>query len=272
MKIENRTFLVSGGAAGLGLATVRMLLQANAYVSILDIGTPPEPILDPSSATSTSSPPNSRVLFHRVDVGNVDDIEKAVEKTVEWTKETGAPLGGVVSSAAIGVAELIINSKGEPHTAKSWEKTLDVNLHGVFHLTRFTLKHLVRQPAERTEDGERGVVVMIASSAAYEGQPGQLAYSATKGALIAMTLPMARDLARHHIRVVTISPSPFTTALTAQFKPKVAQAVQRQALLFPKRYGRPEEFAETVKWIFECPYVNGEVIKLTGGTRVPVML
>ncbi|KAJ3865341.1 hypothetical protein EV359DRAFT_72474 [Lentinula novae-zelandiae] len=115
----------------------------------------------------------------------------------------------------------------------------------------------------KVSDGERGVIVMIASTVAYEGQAGQIAYAASKGAIRSMTLPMARDMSRYGVRVVTIAPGPFKTPMTR---------LEKEAVLFPKRYGMPEEFAATVRWILECPYVNGETFKLTGGTRVPAML
>lgn len=164
-----------------------------------------------------------------------------------------------------------------------------MNLTGTFNLTRLAVKHLINVPAEEGADGERGVIIMVGSTVAVsfpcpskapisflpsttqnEGQQGQIAYAASKGAIRSMTLPMARDLSRHSIRVVTISPSPFITPMTSQFTPATAHNIQSQGLLFPKRYGLPCEFAKTVRWILECPYVNGETIDLTGGTRVPM--
>ncbi|EEB94191.1 hypothetical protein MPER_07034, partial [Moniliophthora perniciosa FA553] len=120
-----------------------------------------------------------------------------------------------------------------------------------------------------TADAERGVIVMISSTVAYEGLVGQIAYAASKGAIRSMTLPMARDLARYNVRVVTLAPGPFTTPMTGQFTPKVTEGLHRDAVLYPRRYGKAEEFAHTVKWILECPYINGENYKLTGGLRVP---
>ena len=169
---------------------------------------------------------------------------------------------------------------------------MDVNLTGTFNLTRIVCKYLVMVPSEGP-DGERGVVVMVASTAAvrwysvrhfpfssfakkivlssstqFEAQPGQVAYAATKGALVSMTLPMARDLEPHGIRVVTIAPSAFTTPMVTIMKPKVREGISRN-LLFPRRMGEPREFGQTIKWILECPYVNGETIRLSGGSRFP---
>ena len=168
---------------------------------------------------------------------------------------------------------------------------MDVNLTGTFNLTRIACKHLVKVPPEGP-DGERGVVVMVASSAAvrpfsalpfflctntvfattqFEGQTGQVAYSATKGALASMTLPMARDLERYGIRVVTIAPGVFVTPMMMTMNKKAQESVTRE-LLFPRRMGEPREFAQTVKWIIECPYVNGETIRLSGGSRIPAKM
>jgi 3-hydroxyacyl-CoA dehydrogenase / 3-hydroxy-2-methylbutyryl-CoA dehydrogenase len=186
----------------------------------------------------------------------------------------------------------IIGANGQPHSLDVWNFTMDVNLTGTFNLTRIACKYLVMVPSEGP-DGERGVVVMVASTAAvrwysvrhflfspfakkmalssstqFEAQPGQVAYAATKGALVSMTLPMARDLEPHGIRVVTIAPSAFTTPMVTIMKPKVREGISRN-LLFPRRMGEPREFGQTVKWILECPYVNGETIRLSGGSRFP---
>jgi NAD(P)-dependent dehydrogenase (short-subunit alcohol dehydrogenase family) len=170
-----------------------------------------------------------------------------------------------------------------------WNLAIDINLTGTFNLTRIACKHLVKVPTEGP-DGERGVVVMVASSAAvrscstplffflfsstdtstsqFEAQPGQVAYAAAKGALVSMTLPMARDLERYGIRIVTIAPGAFITPMTSVMSKKTQESVSRD-LLFPRRMGEPREFAQTVKWILECPYVNGETIRLSGGSRLP---
>ncbi|KAJ3786490.1 3-hydroxy-acyl-CoA-dehydrogenase [Lentinula aff. detonsa] len=289
MKISNRTFVVSGGSSGLGLATVRDLLQGNAYVAVLDLSSVPSDLI--ADEGSSNNIQKRRLLYIKMDVTQEDQVESAVDRVVEWSKSTGAHLGGVINGAGIAAAELTINRRGQPHSTRTWDRVLAVNLTGTFHLTRLVAKHLVTVPREyqllQTEgaageskgaegmeesDGERGVIVMIASTVAYEGQAGQIAYAASKGAIRSMTLPMARDMSRYGVRVVSIAPGPFKTPMTGQFSQSMTSRLEKEAVLFPKRYGTPEEFAATVRWILECAYVNGETLKLTGGTRVPTML
>ncbi|KAH9000175.1 AICARFT/IMPCHase bienzyme [Lactarius akahatsu] len=222
MKIEDRTFIVSGGSSGLGLATVETILHEKGYVAIVDLKGPD---------LSSFGPASSRVHFWELDISQVEDITRVVEQVVLWTKETGSQLGGVINCAGVGTA------------AKEF------NLTGTFNLTRLACKYLAKVPPEGPDE-ERGVVVMVASAAAFEGQPGQTAYSATKGALVSMTLPMARDLERFGIRVVTVAPGAFITPMSNVMSKKVKESLARD-LLFPRRMGEPHEFAQTVKWIVE---------------------
>ncbi|KAJ6580874.1 hypothetical protein B0H19DRAFT_486894 [Mycena capillaripes] len=259
MKVENRTFVVSGGSSGLGLATVQDLIDAKARVVILDRA-------EPQEAFTTD-----RVLFIRIDITRLDDVALAVKDAVAWTKQTGAILGGVINCAGIGANEAIIDARGKPHSVENWERHLAINLTGPFNLTRLVLEHLIRVPPE-DGDGERGVVILVSSTAAYEGMPSTVAYAATKGAIRSLTLPMARDCSRFGVRVVTIAPGPFVTPLTGQWTPKVTTGMMQEALLFPRRYGVPSEFAATVRWVLECAYINGESIKMTGGGRLPARL
>jgi len=258
MKVENRTFLVSGGSSGLGLATVYDLLLQKAFVSIVDRSPPPEALL---------SSPN--VKFYKTDITELSEVTSAVNKTVEWTSRSGAPLGGVINCAGVATAAKIIDAHGQPHSLDIWEFTIAVNLTGSFNLTRLVLEHLVKVDPETGSDGERGVVIFVSSAAAFEGQPGQTAYAATKGALRSMTLPLSRDLARHAIRVVTIAPGVFDSSMTANFPVKTRKRLENESIVYPKRFGQPEEFARTVRWILDCPYVNGETIRLSGAGRLP---
>ncbi|PPQ94437.1 hypothetical protein CVT25_002528 [Psilocybe cyanescens] len=258
MKAENRTFVVSGGSSGLGLATVQELLSQKAYVAIVDRSPPHD---------SISSSPN--VKFYQTDITVLAEVASAVGNTVEWASSTGAPLGGVINCAGVGTASKIIDAHGKPHDLELWDFTIAVNLTGSFNLTRLVLEHLVKVTPEEGSDGERGVVVLVASAAAFEGQPGQTAYSASKGALRSMALPMARDLARHAIRVVTIAPGVFDSSMTANFPAKTRRSLEHEGIVYPRRFGQPCEFSKTVMWILDCPYVNGETIRLSGGGRLP---
>ncbi|KII95333.1 hypothetical protein PLICRDRAFT_34176 [Plicaturopsis crispa FD-325 SS-3] len=258
MKIENRTFIISGGSSGLGLATLEDLLRTpRAHVAVVDLSPPPAPYdKDP------------RVRFFRMDITKLEQVEQAVEDAVKWTEETGAALGGVINCAGVGTAAKIIDAHNEPHSLDLWNFTIAVNLTGTFNLTRLALKHLVRVAPEDTADKERGVVVLVASSAAYEAQQGQVAYSASKGAVNTMALPLARDLARHHIRAVSIAPGVFESNMTRQMPEPVRKSLATKSLAYPFRFGDPPEFAQTVRWILECPYVNGESIRLSGAGRL----
>jgi len=212
-------------------------------------------------------------MYAQTNITVLSQVESAVNQVVSWTTTTGAPLGGLINGAGIALGGQIVDRKGEMHSVPDWDHVLAVNLSGTFHLTRLVAKYLICVPKEDTLDGERGVIIMISSSTAYEGQAGQVAYAAAKGAINSMTLPMARDLSRHNVRVVTVVPSPFETPMTNNFfSERTAAGLKKSAMLFPQRYGLPQEFAETVKWILECPYVNGENYRLSGGARVPAIL
>lgn len=242
------------------MATVEQLISAGGYVALLDRATPSSDVLS-----------SAQVKFFELDISIVPDLEAAVEQAVEWSQTTGALLGGVINCAAIGGREPIVNSDGETFPEKLWDRMLAVNLSGTFHLTRLASKHLVKVPPEGS-DSERGVIIMTSSTAASEGQTGQVAYSACKGAIDAMLLPLARDLAAYGIRVVSIAPAGFATPMLLKFPKPVVDGIVNSWSLYPKRLGDPSEFASTVMWILQCGYVNGETIRLSGGTRVTATL
>ncbi|KAG6834716.1 hypothetical protein H0H93_007847, partial [Arthromyces matolae] len=248
-------------SSGLGLATVLDLLSSQAFIAIVDLS-------PPSASTSL---PSSNTRYIKTDITDVAQVQAAVDATVQWTQETGAPLGGVINCAGVATAAKILDASNEPHGLDLWDFAIAVNLTGSFNLTRLVLPHLVKVKPEDTSDGERGVVVFVSSSAAYEGQPGQTAYAATKGALRSMALPMARDLARHSVRVVTIAPGVFASSMTDMMPPKTKRSLEKD-LVYPQRFGQAEEFAKTVRWILDCAYVNGETIRLSGAGRLPAKL
>ncbi len=222
--------------------------------------------------------------FFAVDVTDTESIEAAVKGTVAWiATTTKKPLGGVVPAAGVGFPGLILDRKLKPLPLPSFDFVLNINLRGTVDLVRLVLpymagggeglddtaKALVGRP--EGADGERGVVIMVASSAAFEGQMGQVAYSASKGAVAAMTLPMARDLSRHGVRVVTIAPSMFDTSMAQAMTDKVKASLLK-SMEFPKRPGQAEEFAILVRHIIENPMLNGTVIRLDGASRMPARL
>jgi len=256
MKISERTFVVSGGSSGLGKATVEMLLDEGAFVCILDLN---------DSQQCWKKPGN--VKFFKSDITQVSEIEQAIKETMEWIALTGAPLGGVINCAGIGSAAKINNPT---HSLDLWNFVIAVNLTGTFNLTRLVNEHLLKVEPEGP-DGERGIIILTSSSAAYEGQTGQTVYSATKGAIRSMTLPMARDLGRYGIRVNTIAPSVFESPMTARMPSKVLNSLSRE-MVFPNRFGQSIEFAKTVKWMIETPFVNGESYRLSGASRMPARM
>jgi NAD(P)-dependent dehydrogenase (short-subunit alcohol dehydrogenase family) len=252
MQVQDHTFLVSGGSSGLGAACVRMLANAGANVAIADVNR--------QGAESLAAELGARTRFVQTDVTD----ESSVQKAVHTVLETFGSLQGAVLCAGIGLAEKVLG-KTEPHRLATFTKVINVNLIGTFNVLRLTAAALAqRQP---TASGERGVIVTTASVAAFEGQIGQAAYSASKGGVVAMTLPLARELARFGIRVMTIAPGIFDTPLLAGL-PEPARQSLAQQVPFPSRLGRPDEFAALVRHIIENEMLNGEVIRLDGAMRM----
>ncbi|KAK2074054.1 hypothetical protein P8C59_008291 [Phyllachora maydis] len=262
MKIAGRTFIVSGGASGLGRACVEDFCRAGGHAVILD--------RNEDQGNRLVQQLGSSARFWICDVTDTANVAQVVQAAVEWAKETGKPLGGVIPAAGVGNPALMLDSKGTPFSMASVDFVLNINLRGTLDLVRQVLPHLAAG-APAGADGERGVVVMVASAAAFEGQMGQVAYAASKGAVASMTLPMARDLARHGIRVVTIAPSMFDSAMTAAMSDKVKLGLRR-AMEFPARPGKPAEFASLVRQSVENSMLNGVVIRLDGATRMPSRL
>ncbi|KAF2268377.1 NAD(P)-binding protein [Lojkania enalia] len=262
MKIADRTFIISGGASGLGLATAKDLHSQGAYVSLLD--------LNASSGIKTAQALGSRARFYETDVSSTESIQKAVESTVAWVKETGKAIGGVIAGAGVGLPGLIVDKKNEPLSMESIDFVLNINLRGTLDLIRQAIPHMTINTPD-TPDGERGVIVMVASSAAFDGQMGQVAYAASKGAVASVTLPLARDLSRYGIRAVTIAPSLFESNMTKMMSVKVRQSLEK-AMEFPKRAGQPEEFARLVRDSIENMMLNGTVLRLDGAMRMPARL
>jgi 3-hydroxyacyl-CoA dehydrogenase/3-hydroxy-2-methylbutyryl-CoA dehydrogenase len=249
-------------ASGLGRACVRDIVAAGGNAVILDMNEELGKALVSELGPSTH--------FIQCDVTDTDNIKAAVDASIAWINKTGKPLGGIIPAAGVGHPGLIIDKNLNPVSLESVDFVLSINLRGTIDLVRQLLPHLAKVEPEGP-DGERGVVVMVASAAAFEGQMGQVAYAASKGAVASMTLPMARDLARFGIRVVTVAPSMFDSNMTAALSDKVRAGLLK-AMEFPKRPGQPEEFSALVRHAIENIMLNGVVIRLDGATRMPSKL
>jgi NAD(P)-dependent dehydrogenase (short-subunit alcohol dehydrogenase family) len=252
MRLDGRTVLVTGGASGLGGATTDMVVAAGGRVVVVDINEQ----TGPAKATQHGS----AVRFVRADVTSEDDVQGAVETAV---REFGR-LDGVVNAAGIAVAERVLPKEG-PQPLGHFMRTIQINLVGTFNVIRLAAAAMAAN--EPLSSGERGVMVNTASVAAYDGQIGQAAYSASKGGIVGMTLPIAREFARLGVRVMTIAPGTFDTPLLAGL-PDAARESLAQQVPFPSRLGRPEEYASLVRHIFENEMLNGEVIRLDGAIRM----
>ncbi|KAL7945186.1 NAD(P)-binding protein [Trichoderma barbatum] len=259
MKIQDRTFIISGGASGLGKSSAIEIIKAGGYVAILDLS-------DEEAGKELEKELGPAAKFFHCNVTETESIAKAVQGTVDWVKKTGKPLGGVMPGAGIGLPAATLNSKGEAFNIEDVDLVLAVNLRGVLDLIRQSVVHIAKVDPEGP-DGERGVVILVSSSSAYDGQYGQVSYAASKGAVASMALPMSRDLARFGIRVVAIAPSLFITNLTAGMTDRVRKAIE-DTFVFPKRAGNPPDFSILVKHVIENTMLNGAVIRLDGASRL----
>lgn len=252
MMINNRTFLVTGGASGLGAATVRMLVADGGKVVIAD--------LNEAVGAALAAELGDAARFAPTDIADEDSGQAAVRLATE----AFGTLHGLVNCAGIAPAEKVIGKDG-PHRLASFAKTVQVNLVGAFNMVRLAAAAMANNAPN--EEGERGVIVNTASVAAFEGQLGQAAYAASKGGIVAMTLPIARELSRHGIRVMTIAPGIMETPMLLGMPQDVQDSLGRM-VPFPSRLGRPAEFAALVRHIVDNPYLNGEVIRLDGAIRM----
>jgi len=253
MKIQGCVALVTGGASGLGEATVRRLVGAGAHAVILD---------RPGSAgDDVARALGERAAFAPADVTSPDEVAAAVALAVERFGTVHV----AVNCAGVGAAMRTVTKQG-PMPLEIFAKVIAVNLTGTFNVLRLAAAQMARNTPN--EEGERGVIVNTASAAAFDGQIGQAAYSASKGGVVAMTLPIARDLASLGIRVMTIAPGTFDTPMLAMLPDDQRQALAAQ-IPFPPRLGRPGEFAALACHIVENAMLNGETIRLDGALRMP---
>lgn len=245
--------LVTGGASGLGRATVEMLVKRGAKVAVLDLpGEKLHSVVDEFGANVVAIP---------VDVSDATQVATAMHAVNESVGE----LNVAVMCAGIARGARTVDRDGNPHPLETYRQVIDINLVGTFDVAARAAALMAKNQPD--DDGQRGVMVMTASVAAFDGQIGQVAYSASKGAIVGMTLPMARDLSTVGVRVCTIAPGIVETPIYQQLKPEVIESL-KAGQLFPRRLGRPSEYAQLVEAIVDNPFLNGEVIRLDAGTRL----
>lgn len=252
MQIKNHAFIVTGGASGLGEATVRMIVENGGKAVIADF--------NPEKGQKIQGELGAAVSFVPTDVTNEDQV-RAVVKTAQ---DKFGGLHGLINCAGIGIAQRVLGKHGI-HSLSDFEMVIRINLIGTFNAIRLAGEVMSKATAEET--GERGVIVNTASVAAFDGQIGQAAYSASKGGVVGMTLPIAREFASFGIRVCTIAPGLFDTPLF-QALPDPARQALGASIPFPSRLGYPSEYAMLVRQIIENPMLNGETIRLDGALRM----
>ena len=252
MQVEGSTFIVTGGASGLGGATTRMLVSGGGKVAIADV--------KEAEGNALAGELGANARFVRTDVTDEASAKAAVAAAVD---SFGA-LNGVINCAGIVHGEKVIGKEG-PHALASFVRAININLVGSFNISRLAAETMSRNVPNA--GGERGIIVFTASVAAFDGQIGQPAYSASKAGLVGMTLPFARELARYGIRVMTIAPGIFQTPMMGQIPPDLAESLGKM-VPFPPRLGRPDEFASLVGEIIRNEMLNGEVIRLDGAIRM----
>ena len=251
MEIQGKTFLVTGGGSGLGAATARLLAASGGNVIVADI----------RRETGEATANEIGAKFVECNVADEESVKNAVATAVT----AFSALHGAINCAGIGIAEKTVGKEG-PHALASFERVIKINLIGTFNVIRLAAAQMAAQ--EPTASGERGVIINTASIAAFDGQMGQAAYSASKGGIVGMTLPIARDLSKLGIRIMTIAPGLFDTPLLAGLPENVKQ-VLGASVPFPARLGQPHEYAALAKHILENEMLNGEVIRLDGALRMP---
>jgi len=252
MELKEKVVIVSGGASGLGEACVRMFVSAGASVGVLDV--------DEDKGRHLVAELGEKVVFCRTDVTGEESVQAAVDRTV-------AEFGGihvVINCAGVGTPAKVLSKNG-PMALDHFSRVLQINLIGTMNVIRLAAAKMAGNTPNA--DGEKGVVINTASAAAYDGQIGQAAYSASKAGVVGMTLPIAREFADYGIRVMTIAPGLFKTPMLESLPDKV-QAALGQMVPFPKRLGKPSEFARLARDIVENPMLNGETIRLDGAIRM----
>ncbi|WP_447046133.1 SDR family NAD(P)-dependent oxidoreductase [Vreelandella sp. H-I2] len=254
MQVKDSTFLITGAASGLGAATAERLVAAGARVVLCDLN-------DSVNSHAQQLGVNARAFM--ADITSAEQMQQAINAAVALGGERG--LSGVVHCAGVVSVAKLVDREGNPADLESYAKTININLVGTFNVMRLAAAAMAKN--NPTESGERGVIINTASIAAFDGQVGQCAYSASKAGVVGMSLPAARELSRHAIRVMAIAPGVFETPMMSEIPDEAAQALAA-AVPFPKRLGRPDEFAQLAEQIITNAMLNGEVIRLDGGIRM----
>ena len=252
MHIAQHTFLVTGGASGLGAACVRRLVELGGRAVIAD--------MNEVAGRELADELTTNARFVRTDVSDEASVQAAVQQAIE----AFGSLSGLINCAGVALAMRVLGKEG-PHDLAAFERVLKINVVGTFNVIRLAAAAMATNPPDA--DGERGVIVNTASCAAFDGQIGQAAYAASKAAVVGMTLPIARELARIGIRVMTIAPGTFDTPMLAGL-PQPARDSLAAQVPFPSRLGRPDEYAALAMHILENSMLNGEVIRLDGALRM----
>ncbi len=253
MQIQGASALVTGGASGLGEATVRRLVAAGAKAVILD--------RDATKGEALAAELGAGCRFVSTDVTSAEQVQAAIA-----TALTLGPLRVSVSCAGVGWVQRTLSKEGAPHDLEAFAKVVQINLVGSFNVMRLAAAAMARNEPQR--HGERGVIINTASIAAFDGQIGQVAYAASKAGVAGMTLPAARDLSKAGVRVLTIAPGTFATPMLGQL-PEEARRALAAGIPFPARLGEPDEFALLALHMIENPYLNGETVRLDGALRMP---
>lgn len=254
MNIKQQTFLITGGASGLGAATAEYLVERGAQVVLADLNAD-------AGAAMVAKLGADKAAFSRCDVTSAEEVQAAVDLAV--SKFGG--LSGVVNCAGIVVVQKLLDRDLNPADLDTFARGININLVGSFNVARLAASAMAKLPAQ--EDGERGVIINTASIAAFDGQVGQASYASSKAGVVSLALPLARELARHGIRVMTIAPGVCGTPMMDMLPDEARQQLEA-GVPFPKRLGKPEEFASLVAHIIENTYLNGEVIRMDGAIRM----
>lgn len=257
MQIKNKTFLVTGGASGLGSATASCLVEQGANVIIAD--------LNESQGSALASQLGQAAQFVRCDITSQTDVHHAIDVGIKAFGQ----LDGSINCAGVVIVQKLLDKENQPTDLELFQKGININLIGTFNVARLVAANIAQRIAKQQPESntDNGIIINTASIAAFDGQVGQGSYASSKAGVVGLALPLARELARHGIRIMTIAPGVFATPMMASL-PEKAQEQLKASVPYPKRLGEPKEFAQLVCHIIENAYLNGETIRLDGAIRM----